>query len=91
MQTLWLCLLSVSLPLLFWFGHVIRRDGPPPAVQSNGLRGYTRIPPNRMVQVRGRERVYTRYSCHKFGSELYFITDPENRFWIVPIFHIVLF
>ncbi|XP_036973111.1 alpha-N-acetyl-neuraminyl-2,3-beta-galactosyl-1,3-N-acetyl-galactosaminide alpha-2,6-sialyltransferase [Acanthopagrus latus] len=48
--TLWLCLLSVSLPLLFWFGHVIRRDGPPPAVQSNGLKGYTRIPPDRMVQ-----------------------------------------
>lgn len=46
----WACLLSLSLPLLFWFGHVIRRDGPPPAVHNTGLKGYTRISPGRMGQ-----------------------------------------
>lgn len=47
----WLCLLSLSLPLLFWFGHMIRRDDPSPAVQSTGLKGYMRIAPGRMDQV----------------------------------------
>ncbi|XP_069571775.1 alpha-N-acetyl-neuraminyl-2,3-beta-galactosyl-1,3-N-acetyl-galactosaminide alpha-2,6-sialyltransferase [Brachyistius frenatus] len=46
----WLCLLSLSLPLLFWFAHVITRDGPSPAARSLGLRGYTRISPGRMDQ-----------------------------------------
>ncbi|XP_041815877.1 alpha-N-acetyl-neuraminyl-2,3-beta-galactosyl-1,3-N-acetyl-galactosaminide alpha-2,6-sialyltransferase [Chelmon rostratus] len=46
----WLCPLSVSLPLLFWFGHVIRRDLPAPAVQSTGLRGYRRIGPDKVDQ-----------------------------------------
>ncbi|XP_053195408.1 alpha-N-acetyl-neuraminyl-2,3-beta-galactosyl-1,3-N-acetyl-galactosaminide alpha-2,6-sialyltransferase [Scomber japonicus] len=45
-----LCLLSVSLPLLFWFGHVIRRDGPPPVGPSTGLNGYMRITPGGMDQ-----------------------------------------
>lgn len=49
----WLCLLSLSLPVLFWFGHVIRRGDPSPAVQSTGLKGYMRIAPERMNQVRG--------------------------------------
>lgn len=46
----WLCLLSLSLPLVLWFGHVIRRDVPSPTLPSTGLRGYTRIPPGRMDQ-----------------------------------------
>lgn len=46
----WLCLLSLSLPLLFWLGCVIIRDNPSPAVQSNGLRGYMRITPGRTEQ-----------------------------------------
>lgn len=49
----WLCLLSLSLPVLFWFGHVIRRDDPSPALQSTGLKGYVRIAPGRTNQVRG--------------------------------------
>ncbi|XP_056288405.1 alpha-N-acetyl-neuraminyl-2,3-beta-galactosyl-1,3-N-acetyl-galactosaminide alpha-2,6-sialyltransferase [Pseudoliparis swirei] len=47
---LWLCLLSLSLPLLFWVGHVITRDGLSPTLQSSGLRGYMRITPGRMDQ-----------------------------------------
>lgn len=47
----WLCLLSLSLPLLFWFGHVIIRDGPPPPEPSTGLSGYMRITPGRMHQL----------------------------------------
>lgn len=49
----WLCLVSLSLPVLFWFGHVIRRDDPSPALQSTGLKGYVRIAPGRTNQVRG--------------------------------------
>nr|XP_020476743.1 alpha-N-acetylgalactosaminide alpha-2,6-sialyltransferase 3-like isoform X2 [Monopterus albus] len=41
-----LCLLSLSLPLLLWFGYVITRDRPSPAVQSTRLRGYMRIIPD---------------------------------------------
>ncbi|XP_030597990.1 alpha-N-acetylgalactosaminide alpha-2,6-sialyltransferase 3-like [Archocentrus centrarchus] len=47
----WLCLLTLSLPLLFWVGHVITRDGPPPPARRKGLRGYTRISPGRMGQI----------------------------------------
>ncbi|KAM6900875.1 alpha-N-acetyl-neuraminyl-2,3-beta-galactosyl-1,3-N-acetyl-galactosaminide alpha-2,6-sialyltransferase isoform 2-T2 [Lycodopsis pacificus] len=50
-QMFWLCLLSLSLPLLFWFGHVITRDGLSHVLQSNGLRGYMRITPGRMDQL----------------------------------------
>ncbi|XP_031716114.1 alpha-N-acetyl-neuraminyl-2,3-beta-galactosyl-1,3-N-acetyl-galactosaminide alpha-2,6-sialyltransferase [Anarrhichthys ocellatus] len=50
-QMFWLCLLSLSLPLLFWFGHVITRDGLSHVLQSNGLRGYMRITPGRMDQI----------------------------------------
>ncbi|XP_026154184.1 alpha-N-acetyl-neuraminyl-2,3-beta-galactosyl-1,3-N-acetyl-galactosaminide alpha-2,6-sialyltransferase [Mastacembelus armatus] len=39
----WLCLLSLSLPLLFWFGHVVTRDGISPAAHSTGSGGYMRI------------------------------------------------
>lgn len=47
----WLCLLSLSLPLLFWFGHVITRDASPtPAEKSSTLRGYMRISPGGMYQ-----------------------------------------
>lgn len=46
----WLCLLSLSLPLLFWFGHVITREGFSPAAQRSGLRGYRRIGPSRVDQ-----------------------------------------
>ncbi|AWP15500.1 putative alpha-N-acetylgalactosaminide alpha-2-6-sialyltransferase 3-like [Scophthalmus maximus] len=46
----WLCLLSLSLPLLFWFGHVITRDGPAPVLHGPGLRGYMRISPGGMEQ-----------------------------------------
>ncbi|XP_054614225.1 alpha-N-acetyl-neuraminyl-2,3-beta-galactosyl-1,3-N-acetyl-galactosaminide alpha-2,6-sialyltransferase isoform X1 [Dunckerocampus dactyliophorus] len=43
----WLCLLSISLPVLFWFGHVLTREGAPPVVQQvNGLRGYVRVSPD---------------------------------------------
>ena len=49
---LWLLLLSLSLPLLLWFAHVITRDGRSPVLQSSGLRGYVRISPGRMEQVR---------------------------------------
>lgn len=58
----WLCLLTLSLPLLFWVGHVITRDGPSPAARRKGLRGYTRIRPGGMDQVSGSKRqggVYT--------------------------------
>ncbi|XP_054468389.1 alpha-N-acetyl-neuraminyl-2,3-beta-galactosyl-1,3-N-acetyl-galactosaminide alpha-2,6-sialyltransferase isoform X1 [Anoplopoma fimbria] len=54
----WLCLVSLSLPLLFWFGHVITRNGPSPVLQGNGLRGYMRISPGRMDQVKDREFLY---------------------------------
>ncbi|CAN9504435.1 unnamed protein product [Ophioblennius macclurei] len=51
----WLCLLSLSLPVLFWFGHVIRRDGPSPApslaAPVAGIRGYTRVEPGEMHQL----------------------------------------
>lgn len=54
-MSFWLCLLSLSLPLLFWFGHVIRRDGPHHPVRPNtGLSGYLRITPGGMDQVRDR-------------------------------------
>ncbi|XP_034565529.1 alpha-N-acetyl-neuraminyl-2,3-beta-galactosyl-1,3-N-acetyl-galactosaminide alpha-2,6-sialyltransferase [Notolabrus celidotus] len=47
----WLCVLSLSLPLLVWFGHVITRDGPPtPAEKGSTLRGYMRISPRGMDQ-----------------------------------------
>ncbi|KAM3599226.1 uncharacterized protein V6R79_002269 [Siganus canaliculatus] len=51
----WLCLLTVSLPLLFWFGHVITRDDrmtadPMPAEQTSGPKGYRRITPGGMHQ-----------------------------------------
>ncbi|KAA8584410.1 alpha-N-acetyl-neuraminyl-2,3-beta-galactosyl-1,3-N-acetyl-galactosaminide alpha-2,6-sialyltransferase [Etheostoma spectabile] len=46
----WLCLLSLSLLLLFFLGHVLIRDFLSPARQSNGLRGYTRIGPGSMDQ-----------------------------------------
>ncbi|XP_047425503.1 alpha-N-acetyl-neuraminyl-2,3-beta-galactosyl-1,3-N-acetyl-galactosaminide alpha-2,6-sialyltransferase [Mugil cephalus] len=47
----WLCLLILSLLLLFWFGHVITRDGPSPAVRMTGIGGYVRINPSRMGQL----------------------------------------
>ncbi|XP_072228286.1 alpha-N-acetyl-neuraminyl-2,3-beta-galactosyl-1,3-N-acetyl-galactosaminide alpha-2,6-sialyltransferase isoform X2 [Leuresthes tenuis] len=47
----WLCLLSLSLPVLVWFGHVITRDDSWSAVRSPGLKGYTRISPGRMSQL----------------------------------------
>ncbi|CAJ1070184.1 alpha-N-acetyl-neuraminyl-2%2C3-beta-galactosyl-1,3-N-acetyl-galactosaminide alpha-2,6-sialyltransferase [Xyrichtys novacula] len=47
----WLFLLSLSLPLLLWFGHVITRDGRrTPAEKSSELRGYMRISPGRVDQ-----------------------------------------
>ncbi|XP_061787845.1 alpha-N-acetyl-neuraminyl-2,3-beta-galactosyl-1,3-N-acetyl-galactosaminide alpha-2,6-sialyltransferase isoform X1 [Nerophis lumbriciformis] len=51
-QTLrWLCLLSISLPVLFWFGHVITREGSARvAKQSVGLRGYVRVSPDTAEQ-----------------------------------------
>lgn len=51
----WLCLLTLSLPLLFWVGHVMIRDGPSPAAARRGLEGYKRIKPGRMDQVRHKE------------------------------------
>ncbi|XP_034048652.1 alpha-N-acetyl-neuraminyl-2,3-beta-galactosyl-1,3-N-acetyl-galactosaminide alpha-2,6-sialyltransferase [Thalassophryne amazonica] len=40
----WLCLLSLSLCVVLWLGHVITGDGPPPPeLKSSGLRGYQRI------------------------------------------------
>ncbi|KAM4527475.1 alpha-N-acetyl-neuraminyl-2,3-beta-galactosyl-1,3-N-acetyl-galactosaminide alpha-2,6-sialyltransferase isoform 2-T2 [Odontesthes bonariensis] len=47
----WLCLLSLSLPLLVWFGHVITRDDSESAVRSPGLKGYTRISSGWMSQL----------------------------------------
>lgn len=43
----WLCLLSLSLPLLLllWFGHVIRWDDTSPLARPSGLDGYVRILP----------------------------------------------
>ncbi|XP_056874696.1 alpha-N-acetyl-neuraminyl-2,3-beta-galactosyl-1,3-N-acetyl-galactosaminide alpha-2,6-sialyltransferase isoform X2 [Takifugu flavidus] len=46
----WLCLLSLSLPLLFWFGHVTRWESRTKALQSTGLKGYMRITPGRKRQ-----------------------------------------
>lgn len=46
----WVCLLSLSLPLLFWFGHVITRDDPSTTAQGAGIRGYMRIRPGGMDQ-----------------------------------------
>uniref|UniRef100_A0A1A7WZS5 ST6 (Alpha-N-acetyl-neuraminyl-2,3-beta-galactosyl-1, 3)-N-acetylgalactosaminide alpha-2,6-sialyltransferase 4 n=2 Tax=Iconisemion striatum TaxID=60296 RepID=A0A1A7WZS5_9TELE len=48
----WLCLLSLSLLLLFWFGLLVSRDdasATAPA-HSSGLRGYMRISPIRRRQ-----------------------------------------
>lgn len=50
----WLCLLSLCLPLLLWFGNVIKSEDPSPAVESSGLRGYMRITPGSVEQVGGR-------------------------------------
>ncbi|XP_019937117.2 alpha-N-acetyl-neuraminyl-2,3-beta-galactosyl-1,3-N-acetyl-galactosaminide alpha-2,6-sialyltransferase [Paralichthys olivaceus] len=47
---LWLLLLSLSLSLLFWFAHVIRREGSSPVLPSSGLRGYVRISPGSTEQ-----------------------------------------
>ncbi|XP_068609040.1 alpha-N-acetyl-neuraminyl-2,3-beta-galactosyl-1,3-N-acetyl-galactosaminide alpha-2,6-sialyltransferase [Brachionichthys hirsutus] len=50
----WLCLLSLSLPLLIWFGHrgwSVRPGGPWPAAGSTGRRGYVRITRSRGAQV----------------------------------------
>uniref|UniRef100_UPI0037E8F03C alpha-N-acetyl-neuraminyl-2,3-beta-galactosyl-1, 3-N-acetyl-galactosaminide alpha-2,6-sialyltransferase n=1 Tax=Semicossyphus pulcher TaxID=241346 RepID=UPI0037E8F03C len=45
-----LCLLSLSLPLLFWFGHVITRDDLTLAEKSSDIKGYMRIGPARIDQ-----------------------------------------
>ncbi|XP_008304044.1 alpha-N-acetyl-neuraminyl-2,3-beta-galactosyl-1,3-N-acetyl-galactosaminide alpha-2,6-sialyltransferase isoform X1 [Stegastes partitus] len=45
-----LCLLSLSLPLLYWFAHVITRDDVSPAARSSGLQGYRRISRGRVEQ-----------------------------------------
>ncbi|XP_058472444.1 alpha-N-acetyl-neuraminyl-2,3-beta-galactosyl-1,3-N-acetyl-galactosaminide alpha-2,6-sialyltransferase [Solea solea] len=45
----WLSLLSLSLTLLVWLGHVITQNDPM-VVQNRGLRGYTRITPHRTEQ-----------------------------------------
>lgn len=50
----WLCLLSLTLLVLFWFGHVIRRESPSPAplhaAPRAGIRGYTRVRPDKANQ-----------------------------------------
>ncbi|XP_008324036.1 alpha-N-acetyl-neuraminyl-2,3-beta-galactosyl-1,3-N-acetyl-galactosaminide alpha-2,6-sialyltransferase isoform X2 [Cynoglossus semilaevis] len=46
----WLCLLTISLPVLFWIGRVITRDRPLPVFRSSELRGYMRLGPHRMEQ-----------------------------------------
>ncbi|KAM9306320.1 alpha-N-acetyl-neuraminyl-2,3-beta-galactosyl-1,3-N-acetyl-galactosaminide alpha-2,6-sialyltransferase [Pholidichthys leucotaenia] len=46
-----LFLLSLSLLLLFWFGHVITWDGAPSAGKSSGLAGYRRISASRSDQL----------------------------------------
>ncbi|KAM4634647.1 alpha-N-acetyl-neuraminyl-2,3-beta-galactosyl-1,3-N-acetyl-galactosaminide alpha-2,6-sialyltransferase isoform 1-T3 [Polymixia lowei] len=45
----WVCLVSVSLSLLFWYGHVIRSDGSS-SIHNSGLKGYIRITPDGMNQ-----------------------------------------
>ena len=52
----WVCLLSLSLLLLFWLAHMITRDGVSPVAQRSELRGYMRIGGGRMGQVRGSSR-----------------------------------
>lgn len=53
----WLCLLSLSVLLLFWFGVVVTRDdASPAAAHSSGLRGYTRIRAGGKGQVRAGAR-----------------------------------
>lgn len=47
----WLGLLSLSLCLLFWFGHVISRDGPPPVVHGARIQGYQRVGPSTVDQL----------------------------------------
>nr|XP_046230600.1 alpha-N-acetyl-neuraminyl-2,3-beta-galactosyl-1,3-N-acetyl-galactosaminide alpha-2,6-sialyltransferase isoform X4 [Scatophagus argus] len=59
----WLCLLSLSLPLLFWFAHVIRRDGQPPAAHRTGLKGYMRITPGRTDQFRPLSQQFLDMHC----------------------------
>lgn len=58
----WLCLLTISLPVLFWIGRVITRDRPLPVFRSSELRGYMRLGPHRMEQVRNKAtgiRIFT--------------------------------
>ncbi|XP_041666686.1 alpha-N-acetyl-neuraminyl-2,3-beta-galactosyl-1,3-N-acetyl-galactosaminide alpha-2,6-sialyltransferase isoform X2 [Cheilinus undulatus] len=48
----WLCLLSMSLPVLYWFGYVLSKDdGTPAERKSFVLRGYKRVSPGRMDQL----------------------------------------
>lgn len=61
----WLCLLTLSLPLLFWVGHVMIRDGPSPAAARKGLEGYKRIKPDRMDQVRHKEGRITQKKAYR--------------------------
>ncbi|KAM6903004.1 alpha-N-acetyl-neuraminyl-2,3-beta-galactosyl-1,3-N-acetyl-galactosaminide alpha-2,6-sialyltransferase [Xenentodon cancila] len=46
----WMCLLSLSLLLLFWLAHVMTRDGALTSARNSDLRGYTRVGPGRTGQ-----------------------------------------
>ncbi|XP_061589745.1 alpha-N-acetyl-neuraminyl-2,3-beta-galactosyl-1,3-N-acetyl-galactosaminide alpha-2,6-sialyltransferase [Cololabis saira] len=46
----WMCLLSLSLLLLFWLAHVITRDGALTSARSSDIRGYARVGLGRMGQ-----------------------------------------
>lgn len=92
----WLCLLSLSLPLLFWFGHVIRRDHRPRALKSTGLKGYKRITPGRNHQVRGKNEHHTtsspryRYHAHVTHSKTILRKgNPEKA--SITAFHFCVF
>lgn len=47
----WLGLLSLSLSLLLWFGHVITKEAPPGLGHGAGIQGYHRVGPGRVEQL----------------------------------------
>lgn len=49
LRVCWVCLLSITLTLLFWFGHVLTSDGSS-TMPDAGLRGYMRVTPGKIKQ-----------------------------------------
>ncbi|XP_067106369.1 alpha-N-acetyl-neuraminyl-2,3-beta-galactosyl-1,3-N-acetyl-galactosaminide alpha-2,6-sialyltransferase isoform X1 [Osmerus mordax] len=49
MRIRWLCLVVISLSVLFWYGHLIHSEGST-IMPNTGLQGYTKISPGLMHQ-----------------------------------------